>query len=105
MIFSIETLPETYDIPIYTFAAGTSILEKPMKILIIKDDASLTKLLTYGLEASARIRSVACQTSERGSSPLLEFGDIRFSEKDSRLIHWDNTISCHLKTAESVSLE
>ncbi|GFI32024.1 MAG: hypothetical protein HFH50_02765 [Lachnospiraceae bacterium] len=76
-----------------------------MKILIIKDDASLTKLLTYGLEASARIRSVACQTFERGSSPLLEFGDIRFSEKDSRLIHWDNTISCHLKTAESVSLE
>ncbi len=61
-------------------------------------DDYLVKPFDIG-ELSARIRSVMRRTLDHNTPFLLEFGDISFSEKESKLIHQDKT--CLLSKRES----
>lgn len=76
--------------PVIFITALGEPLEKIAGLDLGADDY-LVKPFDIG-ELSARIRSVARRTFERGISPMLEFGDIRFSEKEWKLIHRDDTL-------------
>lgn len=65
-------------------------------------DDYLVKPFDIG-ELLARIRSVMRRTTNHYSPFLLKFGDICFSEKESKLIHKDNTFILPKKESELLS--
>ena len=77
--------------PVIFITALGEPLEKITGLDLGADDY-LVKPFDIG-ELSARIRSVARRSFALGASPLLEFGDISFSEKESKLIHRDTAFS------------
>lgn len=65
-------------------------------------DDYLVKPFDIG-ELLARIRCVMRRTVNHPSSGFLEFGDIRFSEKESKIIHEDNRFILTKKESELLS--
>ncbi len=80
---------QSVDTPVIFITAIGEPIEKINGLDLGADDY-LVKPFDIG-ELMARIRSVIRRTYKHFSS-LLEFGDIRFCEKESKLIHMDNIL-------------
>lgn len=89
------------DTPVIFITALGESLEKINGLDLGADDY-LVKPFDIG-ELLARIRSVMRRTFHCPSPFFLEFGDIRFFEKESKLIHRDNTFILPKKEAELLS--
>lgn len=89
------------DTPVIFITALGESLEK-INCLDLGADDYLVKPFDIG-ELLARIRCVMRRTFRHSSSSLLEFGDIRFCEKESKLIHMDNTLILPKRESELMS--
>lgn len=89
------------DTPVIFITALGESLEK-INCLDLGADDYLVKPFDIG-ELLARIRCVMRRTFRHSSSSLLEFGDIRFCEKESKLIHMDNTLILPKREGELMS--